>query len=166
MKCWAPHLTDDEIKEVFVKTVNAVVLEKDELIANTEVMMRTLCDTTELETEQSRLLEELDSAAMTERIVAENKTAVMDQGEYQKRYNDLLIQYESAKGRYEKVSGMIADRQGKRKVYMQFISGLKRMDGFCKDFDEELWTALLDHATVFTKDDIRFSFKNGFEVNA
>lgn len=34
------------------------------------------------------------------------------------------------------------------------------------DFDEELWTALLDHATAFTKDDIRFTFKNRFEVNA
>lgn len=34
------------------------------------------------------------------------------------------------------------------------------------DFDEELWTALLDHVTIFTKDDIRFTFKNGFEVSA
>ena len=30
--------------------------------------------------------------------------------------------------------------------------------------DEELWTALLDHATVYTKDDIRFTFKAGNEV--
>lgn len=163
--CRTPYITEDEIKEAFVKALNAVVTEKDELIANTEAMMLTLCDTTELKAEQSRLLDELDSAAtMTERIVAENKTAVMDQGEYQKRYNELLIQYESAKSRYERVSGMIADRQGKRKVYMQFIGGLKRMDDFCKDFDEELWTALLDHATVFTKDDIRFTFKAGNEV--
>ena len=31
---------------------------------------------------------------------------------------------------------------------------------------EELWTALLDHATVYTKDDIHFTFKNGFEVSS
>lgn len=151
MKCRAPHLTDDEIKEAFVKTVNAVVLEKNELIANTEVMMRTLCDTTELETEQSRFLTEMETAiVMTEGVVAKNKTAIMNQDKYQKRYNELIAQHEAAKDRYEKVSEMIADRQGNRKVYMQFIGGLKRADDFFKDFDEELWAALLNHATVFT----------------
>lgn len=66
------------------------VLVKDELIANTKVMMRTLCDTTELEVEQSRLLTEMDAvAAMVERIVVENKAAAMNQEEYQRRRNEL-----------------------------------------------------------------------------
>lgn len=47
---------------------------------------------------------------------------------------------------------------------MRFIGGLQRLDGFCKGFAEELWAALLDHATVYTKDDIRFTFKVGDEV--
>lgn len=149
-----------------MKAVNAVVPEKDELVANTKVMMRALCDTTELEIEQSRFLTEMDAAAaMAERIIAENKTAAVDQVEYQRHRNELVARYESAKNGYEKVSGEIADRQGKRKVYMQFIGGLQRLDGFCREFDEELWTALLDHATVYAKDDIRFTFKNGFDVN-
>lgn len=46
-KCWTPRLTEDEIKDAFVKAVNAVIPEKDELIANTKVMMRTVCDTTD-----------------------------------------------------------------------------------------------------------------------
>ena len=164
-KCQTPHLTEDEIKDAFVKAVNAVIPEKDELIANTKVMMRTLCDTTELEVEQSRLLAEMDAAVvMTERIIAENKVTATDQGEYQRRRNELVTRYESAKDGYEKVSGEISDRQGKRKVYMRFIGGLQRLDGFCKGFDEELWTALLDHASVYTKDDIRFTFKAGNEV--
>ena len=36
--------------------------------------------------------------------------------------------------------------------------------GFCGKFDEELWTALLDYATVYARDDIRFTFKAGNEV--
>ena len=127
--------------------------------------MRTLCDTTELEVEQSRLVAEMDAAvAMTGRLVAESKAAPMDQGEYQSRRDELVSQYESAKDGYERVAGEIADRQGRRKVYMRFIGGLQRLDGFCRDFDEELWTALLDHATVYAKDDIRFTFKAGNEV--
>ncbi len=44
---------------------------------------------------------------------------------------------------------------------MRFSGGLQRLDGFCKEFDEELWTSLLGHATVYTKGDIRFTFKVG-----
>ena len=88
-KCRTPHLTEDEIKEAFVKAVNAVIPEKDELIANTKVMMRTLCDTTELE--QSRFLTETKMVAeMVKRIVAENQAAAADQEEYQRRRNELV----------------------------------------------------------------------------
>ena len=164
-KCQTPHLTEDEIKEAFVKAVNAVIPEKDELIANTKVMMRTVCDITELEVEQSRLLTEMGTVAeMIKRIVAENKAAAIDQGEYQMRRNELVARYEFAKEGYGRASDEISERQRKRKVYMRFIGGLQRLDGFCKGFDEELWTALLDHATVYTKDDIRFTFKVGDEV--
>lgn len=86
--------------------------------------MRTLCDTTELEVEQSRLLVEMDTAvAMTERVIAENKAAT-DQGEYQRHRNELVARFESAKDGYGRVAGEISDRRGKRKVYMQFISRL------------------------------------------
>ena len=149
----------------FVKAVNAVIPEKDELIANTKVMMRTLCDTTELEVEQSRFLTETKMVAeMVKRIVAENKAEAMDQEEYQRRRNELVARYEAARDGYEKASGEISDRQGKRKTYMRFIGGLQKLDGFCGKFDEELWTALLDYATVYARDDIRFTFKAGNEV--
>lgn len=145
--------------------VNAVIPEKDEMIANTEVMIRTLCDITELKVEQSRLLTEMKTVMeMVKRIVAENQNTAADQREYQMRRNELVAMYESAKDGYEKASEEIADRQRKRKVYMRFIRGLQRLDGFCKGFDEELWTALLDHAIVYTKEDIRFTFKAGNEV--
>jgi len=164
-KCRTPHLTEDEIKDAFVKAVNAVIPEKDELIANTKVMMRTLCDTTELEVEQSRFQTETRTVAeMVKRIVAENKAEAMDQEEYQRRRNELVARYEAARDGYEKASGEISDRQGKRKTYMRFIGGLQKLDGFCGKFDEELWTALLDYATVYARDDIRFTFKAGNEV--
>lgn len=101
---------------------------------------------------------------MVKRIVAENKAEAMDQEEYQRRRNELVARYEAARDGYEKASGEISDRQGKRKTYMRFIGGLQRLDGFCREFDEELWTSLLDHATIYTKDDIRFTFKVGDEV--
>ena len=159
------EMDTERIKEAFVKAVNVVIPEKDELIANTKVMMRTVCDTTELEVERSRLLTESETVAeMVKRIVAENQTAAADQEEYQRRRNELVARYEAAKEGYGRVSDEISERQRKRRVYMRFIGGLQRLNGFCEEFDEELWTTLLDHATVYTKDDIRFTFKVGDEV--
>lgn len=53
---------------------------------------------------------------------------------------------------------------GKDCCYMRFIGGMQKLDGFCGKFDEKLWTALLEHATVYARDDIRFTFKAGNEV--
>lgn len=159
-KCLTPHLTEDVIKDAFVKAARAIILEKDELIAHTKVMMQMVCGTTELEMKQSHLLTEMDAvAAMVERIVAEDKATVMDQEEYQRRRNELVAWCEVTRDGYEKASGEISDRWGKRKTYMRFIDGLQKLDGLCGKFDEELWTALLDHVTVYARDDIRFTFK-------
>lgn len=159
-KCLTPHLTEDVIKDAFAKATRAIILEKDELIVHTKVMMQMVCDTTELEMEQSHLLTEMDAvAAMVERIVAENKTTVMDQKEYRRHRNELVAWCEVARDGYEKTSGEISNRQGKRKTYMRFIGGLQKLNGLCGKFDEELWTALLDYATVYARDDIRFTFK-------
>ncbi len=88
-----------------MRAVNAVIPEKDELIANTKVMMRTLCDTTELEVEQSRFQTETKTVAeMVKRIVAENKAAPMNRKEYQRRRNELVARYEAARDGYREIS--------------------------------------------------------------
>ena len=86
---------------------------------------------------------------MIQRIVAENKAAAIDQGEYQMRRNELVARYESAKEGYGRASDEISERQRKRKVYMRFIGGLQRLDGFCKGFVEGL--AILYRRKVFIK---------------
>ena len=48
----------------------------------------------------------------------------------------------------------------------QFIGVLKKQKDLITEFDPSLWGALLDHATIYGKDDIRFTFKDGTEINA
>lgn len=63
-----------------------------------------------------------------------------------------------------KYPGRFPTGRGSEKTYMRFIGGMQKLDGFCGKFDEKLWTALLEHATVYARDDIRFTFKAGNEV--
>ena len=60
----------------------------------------------------------------------------------------------------------IADRVSRRAAMHQFIGVLKKQKDLITEFDPSLWGALLDHATIYRKDDIRFTFKDGTEINA
>ncbi len=46
----------------------------------------------------------------------------------------------------------------------RFLAGLERQDGVVTEFDEDQWYSMVDFVTVFNKEDIRFTFKDGTEI--
>jgi site-specific DNA recombinase len=56
--------------------------------------------------------------------------------------------------------------KARRDFLEAFMVSLESYDGLITEFDELLWYALVDFATVFTQDDVRFIFKDGTEVQA
>ena len=44
------------------------------------------------------------------------------------------------------------------------IRTLEKQDGLTHEFDAGIWSSLVQEVIVKSKDDIRFIFKNGFEV--
>lgn len=53
---------------------------------------------------------------MTQSIVAENARIAQEQDEYQKRYDGLVLMYETAKARYRKVIAAISAKEAQRKA--------------------------------------------------
>ena len=47
-----------------------------------------------------------------------------------------------------------------------FIKTLKNQGNVVTVFDDALWGGLFDFLTVYKKDDIRFTFKDGTEIKA
>ncbi|WP_341439951.1 zinc ribbon domain-containing protein [Eubacterium pyruvativorans] len=47
-KCQTAHVTEEEVREAFIKAYNRLVSEKNEIIANAELVRTTLCDTSDL----------------------------------------------------------------------------------------------------------------------
>ena len=139
--------------------------EKDEMVGNVKLMMRTLCDTLILERELEELESEMEMlAGIMGNIVAENASAAMDQEEYQKRYDSLYIKYDETRSHHSEVVGKIADKQAQAAQFQDFISTMVKMDGVYDSFDVGLWSSLIDYVTVYSKEDIRFTFKGGMEV--
>jgi len=163
-KCGTPHITEDEVKAVFVRAVNILLCERDELIANVQTIIAMLCDSTELEKRQAELHSELEVIVeLTERCVNENARVALDQDEYTERYNSLVERYEKTKAQYDEAAQTIADNAARKKQMEQFITSIESQQPIT-EFDEETWTSLVDFVTVYSEKDIRVTFRDGTEV--
>ena len=164
-KCSTPHLDEETIKGLFIKAVNILTTEKDEIAANFQAIKGQLFSTGELETEQSRLQEELNVVAeLIQQCVRENAHVALDQTEYQARYDGLAERFDRTKARLDEVGNAITEKQAKKEQIERFLAELEQQDGMATEFDEEQWYSLIDFVTVFNKEDIRFTFKDGTEI--
>lgn len=72
--------------------------------------------------------------------------------------------YEKAKAKYDDIAEQIESKKAKRELFKGFIRTLEKQDGLTHEFDVGIWSSLVQEVIVKSKDDIRFIFKNGFEV--
>lgn len=164
-KCSTPHFDEETVKALFLKAANILCTEKEEVMANFEAIKDTVFATDALEREKAALHEEMNVVAeMIQQCVRENARVALDQEEYQARYNSLADRFEKAKARLETVSIEITEKQARREMTEQFLAKLSGQDGLIADFDEDLWYSLVDFVTVFNKEDVRFTFKDGTEI--
>lgn len=164
-KCKTPHITEDEIKEMFIKAANELFSEKNEIIENTKTMMDMVCNTDDLDKELGDEVAELNIIAeQMQTAIAENSRMALDQNEYERRYADLTERYNSIKSKYDKISEQIESKKAQRELFKGFIRALEKQGALVEEFDEGLWSSLVQEVVVNAKDDIRFIFKNGFEI--
>jgi hypothetical protein len=163
--CKTPHVDEETIKRLFVSAVNKLFADKDEIIANFALVKDDLFDTTSLDAERAELHDEM--AVITELIqkcINENARVALDQTEYQERYNGLVSRFDTVKTRFEEVSELALSKKARRELVEALIAEFGKQDGLLTEFDERLWFSLVDFATVYGGDDVRFTFKNGMEI--
>ena len=49
---------------------------------------------------------------------------------------------------------------------MRFIQSLEKLPDMVTEFSEELWGSLVDHVTVYGKNNIVFTLNSGMEIKA
>ncbi len=164
-KCQTPHITEEEIKEIFVTAFNKLLIEKKEIIANVVLMRKTLFDTSDLTAERDALKEEMQM--LVDRIqscIAENARVAQDQEVYQKRYNGLADRYESAKKCYDEMVYAIEQKEAQGHKIQMFIQNLKKQNDIVTEFDDALWGSMVDFITI-GRDYRTVTFKDGTEIS-
>ena len=163
-KCSTPHFTEDEIKELFVRAVNLLLAEKEEIISTYEMMRDKLFSTTALLEERRALENELNvTARLVEDCIKENARIAQDQTAYEERYQSLVERYESAKKRYDEIVEQISDRTVRGEQVSIFLGKLREQD-LIDTFDDDLWLSMVDFITVHDKSKVTVTFKDGSET--
>lgn len=67
--------------------------------------------------------------------------------------------------RLEEVQAAITEKQAQRKMMENFMDVLRSLPEQVDYFDEGAWYAMVDFMTVYGKEDVRFTFKNGMEIS-
>lgn len=165
--CTTPHLTEDELQDAFVSAVNKLIGSKDEAIAAFDQARAVAFDTSGLEAERDDLQNEVIVVTeLMQKAIYENAHIALDQTEFQKHYEALDERLNRAKERLESVTGTIQDKQTRLATIEGYLDYLRGMDGPVESFDLVMWFSLVDHITVYAKDDLRVTFKDGTEIQA
>ena len=166
-KCTTPHVTEEQLKVLYTVALNRLIECRDDIITGMMEMAEELYATDALEAEEHRLLNEMNvHAEMMQKAIDENARVALDQTEYQKKFDELSSRYAAVKAEHDAVVNRISNMLSARKAAQQCISTLRKLDTPVAEFSPELWGTLLDHATVYSTDDIRFTFRNGAEIRA
>lgn len=160
-KCQTPVISEQQIKETFVVAYNALMTDKTGVIADCRALQHSLTDTTAMEQEISDLSKQLDdSTAELRKHVEENMRLAKNQEQFWKRYNTLEERCNSLSDRLAKLQTCVKERKQRADVISGFMFEIRERDGILDEFDEELWTALLESVTITREGKWLFKFKN------
>lgn len=162
--CTTPHFTEAEIQAMFIVVVNQLISQKESIIAALEASLETAFDTTALEVELTEVQGEI--MVVSDRIqscIYENAHVALDQEEYQKRYGALSDRFDKAKARFEEIEEAIGSKKSRRAAIETFLNNLRDAN-IVDNFEVSLWCGLLDFVTVYSRDNVVFTFRNGTEI--
>lgn len=166
-KCSTPHFTDEEVQAVFLSAVNRLVSQKEDIIAGFSEIADTVLDTSSLEAEETELEAELGAiSGQIQQCIYENAHVAQDQSEYRQKYEALSQRYDSVSAKLDLVRTQTADRVTRRAAIEDFLKELQRLDGPVTEFDPGRFGRLVDYITVYSRDDVRVTFKDGTEIRA
>lgn len=162
-KCTTPHISENEIKDTFIKAVGLLLENRDEIAANLGMIRKAICNTEPLENDKERLYDEMSMLSeMVQSLISENARTAMNQEEYNKRFQSLSGQYDAAKQKYEQVQQQIQELNVRSQQLKQFQRQLFSLDAVT-EFDEALWGTLVDFITV-TENEKTVTFRDGTEI--
>lgn len=158
-QCQTPTLNEEEIKAMFVDAYNKMIVSKDEILKNLELVLNQIISVESIEDKIKEVNEELEQVVQDVEILihSSKEEDMIKQKRLELKYDDLVKELKELEHQKDKV----IDKQNKINT---FISNLKNKEDAITDFDEELFNIMIDKAVVNRDRRIEFIFNSGYKV--
>lgn len=131
------------------------------VIKNCENTVLNLINTEDIYSKISKLQEESEIIVeLMKNLIYENSRKVMNQDEYNKKYDSYTEKYEKIKSELLKSEDKKQDLKVRTDKIKIFIDNLKNHNEVMSVFDEKLWYAMVDKIVVYEDGNIEFKFRN------
>ncbi len=102
---------------------------------------------------------------LTRKLIAENATMVIQQDEYNRRYDALAQRYRDAEDKAQQLESQKVTRRFQADVIENFMNEIRAFDDSLPvHYSDRLWLNLIDWVTVYEDGRLVFRFKNGTEI--
>ena len=118
-----------------------------------------------LDAEIERQLEETQVVAeLVKAAVKENASTAQSQEAYLKKYEALTARYETVAAELERLQALRISRSQTDRQMALYIRTLKKQPEAMHEWDDTIWTVMIEKAIVHKDGQITFIFQNGTEI--
>ncbi len=165
-RCHTPTVDTETVQRLFIKAYNQMMGKRAQIIEDCEAMRKELTDFKSLDADIERQFEETQVVAeLVKAAVKENATTAQSQESYYKKYEALTKRYEAAAAELEQLQNLRTLRSQKDKSMALYIRTLKKQPGVLQEWNDTIWTVMVEKAIVHRNGEITFVFYNGTEIS-
>ena len=121
-------------------------------------------DFSTLDADIERQLEEAQVVAELVKAAVKENASTQSQEAYLKKYEALTERYEKAAAELEKLQSLRTLRSQRDKKMALYIRTLKKQPEVMHDWNDTIWTVMVEKAIVHKDGQITFVFQNGTEI--
>ena len=164
-KCQTPTIDEKGIKTLFLKAYNILMGDRETVLENCRMIYQTLGDCSDLDSKIDELTEEIKIVSeMAAAQVRQHATQAEPEEAYNKRRAALVERYEKAKASRDQLQAERQQRLDQRKKVKRFCETLKEQPLVLPEWDEHLWSRIVEKVTFYPDGRATFCFVKGTEV--
>lgn len=164
-RCHTPTVDTETVQRLFIKAYNLMMQNRVRIIKEIESWRQKLMDFGTLDADIERQRTETQIVAeLVKAAVKENASTVQSQEAYLKKYDALTKRYEVAAAELERLQGLRTSRSQQDKKMALYIRSLKKQPEVMRDWNDTIWTVMIERAIVHRNGEITFVFANGTEI--
>ena len=163
-KCSTPHITEDEIKRLFLKAYNAYMSDRERIITDALLMCNILSDTDDLETNLKARKEDLRETTELYRLLITQNATGSGTIEFQKKEKQLYDEYIKLNDEVTKLNDKLTEKQNRRNRLLNHIQSIREKPLILSEWSSKLWVIMIDHCVIHKDKTVTFIFRDGTEI--